>query len=83
MKSIDKNVEVRRAWLRQEQGLPPEIPSGNTAYCPSDFERSTIWRVAFIAAFIVGIVNLVEPAPRSNLAPAPAQDARVAVHPTV
>lgn len=82
MKSVEKNAEARQAWLRQMQGLSPDITSGHTAYRQSDFEKSKIWRAVFIAAFIIGIVNFVEPAPQSDPGAATTHNARAVVRPT-
>ncbi|CDY77978.1 hypothetical protein BGLT_06784 [Caballeronia glathei] len=79
----DFRTSARIARLREMQGLPPEIPLGHTIYRQSDFEKSKLWRAVFIAAFVIGIVNLVEPAPRSDPAPATAHDTRAVARPTV
>ena len=82
MKSVEKNAEARQAWLRKMQGLSLDIPSGHTAYRQSDFEKSKVLRAVFVAAFVIGIVNLIESAPQSDPRPAAAQNARAVVRPT-
>lgn len=61
---FDHHTDARIAALRQMQGLPFDIPAGQTVFRQSDFEQSKIWRCVFIAAFVVGIASLCEPEPK-------------------
>ncbi|MGF7130503.1 hypothetical protein P3T40_001978 [Paraburkholderia sp. EB58] len=63
MKSIELNAEARRAWLRREQGLPPESHTGNDPSQQSDFEKSRVWRAVFVFAALVIIGSLLAPEP--------------------
>lgn len=63
MKSIELNAEARHAWLRREQGLPPESPVGHEPSNQSDFEKSRVWRAVFVFAALVIIASLFAPEP--------------------
>ena len=77
MKSIDKNAQARQTWLRQEQGLPFEVPPDHTVYRQSDFERTPIWRLTMVATFVVIVTNALSPAPQTAEVPVIATRAMV------